>query len=235
MTQPPYSGAPNPVTGVTGGPPVLGGQLGNDPNSGNVVINPNPGNAVEVRKSPSAFNVYEYFNSNTDYARIGLATALGGPEVIGVQAQPPSVNRDLQIVAAGSGHVIIPALQIENHTINLSADTPIGSGATAPVLLSAALANGIWLVTGTVELATPTNGTLLVVSIGLQGQNAQYANSGGNSTQTQTSATVTGLFTITGNTPILLSAIVSAAGTIKALTTSGSSGIGTRLQLVKIG
>jgi hypothetical protein len=127
MTQPINSGAPQPVQGVTGGPPVLGGQIGNDPNSGNVVINPNPGNAVEIKKSPSAFNVYEYFNSNVDNVRLSLATALGGPEVMGVIAAPTSVNRDLQIVASGSGHVLIPSLQLTSAMVS-GTNIALGAG-----------------------------------------------------------------------------------------------------------
>lgn len=102
MTQPINSGAPQPVSGVTGGPPVLGGQIGNDPNSGNVVINPNPGNAVEVRASPSTFNVYEYFHTSTDNVRIALETALNGPEFIGIRTAPPAIARDLQIGTTGN-------------------------------------------------------------------------------------------------------------------------------------
>jgi len=130
MTQPPNSGAPQPVQGVTGGPPVLGGQIGNDPNTGNVVINPNPGNAVEIKKSPSAFNVYEYFNSNTDNSRLTLATALGGPDVMGIVSAPTSVNRDLQIVASGNGVVRIPALQLLAFTAQVTGNNQaIPSGA----------------------------------------------------------------------------------------------------------
>jgi hypothetical protein len=102
LTQPINSGAPTPVQGVTGGPAVLGGQISSDPSTGNVVINPNPGNAVEVKKAVSAFNVYEYFNSNTDNVRIGLQTATGGPEFIGVQAAPTSVTRDLAVGTTGN-------------------------------------------------------------------------------------------------------------------------------------
>ena len=111
MTQPPHSGIPQPVPGVTGGPGLNSGNASIDPGTGNIVLTP-PGNAVEIKKAPSQLNVYEYFNSNTDFARLALATQTGGPETIGVQAQPPSVNRDLQIVAAGVGHVIIPSLQL---------------------------------------------------------------------------------------------------------------------------
>jgi len=158
--QPINSGAPLPVSGVTGGPGVLAGQIANDPGTGNVVINPNPGNAVEVKKSPSQFNVYEYFNTNTDFARLALATALGGPEVIGVQAQPGSVNRDLQIVASGSGHVTIPALQLQFGSIVSSANTALTAGGYVPIPGSTqTLTAGVYLLmaegsfTGTVNTA----------------------------------------------------------------------------------
>jgi|SRR5215469_7279515 len=128
MTQPPHSGAPVPVQGVTGGPPVLGGQIANDPNSGNVVINPSPGNAVEIKKSPSAFNVYEYFNSNTDNVRLTMATQLGGPEQMGIVAAPPGVTRDLNITASGNGHVLIPALQLATGAVSSSAGVSLPLG-----------------------------------------------------------------------------------------------------------
>jgi len=123
MTQPPNSGAPTPVQGVTGGPAVLGGQIGNDPSSGNVVINPNPGNAVEIKKSPSAFNVFEYFNSNTDNSRLTLATALGGPDIIGIISAPTSVIRNLQITASGSG--IIQLMSPTSTTFPLTVDAGV--------------------------------------------------------------------------------------------------------------
>jgi hypothetical protein len=141
MTQPLFSGAPQPVQGVTGGPAVLGGQIGNDPNTGNVVINPAPGNAVEIRKSPSAFNVYEYFNSNTDNVHITLATALGGPETIGVIAAPSTVSRDLQIVTSGSGHVLIPQLQLSLASASLLAPVSIPNTAATVINTFGAFVN----------------------------------------------------------------------------------------------
>jgi hypothetical protein len=112
MTQPIHSGAPLPVFGVTGGPPVLGGQIGNDPSSGNIVITPTPGNATQIRKGaiPQTFQVYEYFNSNTDFSRISVNTQAGGPFQVAVETQPPSVIRDLQILTPGV--VTIPHLQV---------------------------------------------------------------------------------------------------------------------------
>lgn len=112
MTQPPFSGAPVPVSGVTGGPAVLGGQVSNDPSSGNVVISPNPGNALQIRKSstPQAFQVYEYFNSNTDYSRISLNTQSGGPFQLAVETAPGSVIRDLQLIA--TGNILIPTASL---------------------------------------------------------------------------------------------------------------------------
>jgi len=100
MTQPINSGAPQPVQGVTGGPGLNNGSASIDPGTGNIVFTP-PGNAVEIKKSPSAFNLYEYFNSNSDYTRLQLATAVGGPESVLVQSQPTSVVRDLRIGTLG--------------------------------------------------------------------------------------------------------------------------------------
>jgi len=102
--QPINSGAPTPVQGVTGGP-NLGGNATID-GGGNIVLTP-PSNAVEIKKGPSALNVYEYFNSLTDYARLSLQTANGGPEVLGVFTQPPGINRDLNLVTSGTGIVRI--------------------------------------------------------------------------------------------------------------------------------
>lgn len=101
MTQPINSGAPLPVQGVTGGPGLNNGSASIDSGTGNIVLTP-PGNAVEIKKAPSAFNVYEFFNSNVDNVRLTMQTATGGPEFIGVQAAPTSVARDLVIGTTGS-------------------------------------------------------------------------------------------------------------------------------------
>lgn len=103
MTQPPFSGAPVPVPGVTGGPPVLGGQIGNDPNDGSVVISPNPGQVLQVRKgnNPTALQVYEYFHTSTDYSRIALNSQTNGPFQLAVETAPTSVIRELDINANG--------------------------------------------------------------------------------------------------------------------------------------
>src|SRR5215469_6084637 len=166
MTQPPNSGAPQPVQGVTGGPPVLGGQIGNDPSSGNVVINPNPGNAVEIKKSPSAFNVYEYFNSNTDNSRLTLATALGGPDVMGIVSAPTSVNRDLQIVASGNGHVSIPALQFTFQQISVGTLVPITQNVFTLITgTTLTLVAGAYLLTAEIQFNTVA-GAVYNVQIG---------------------------------------------------------------------
>jgi len=104
MTQPPNSGAPLPVAGVTGGPGLNQGAASIDSGSGNIVLTP-PGNAVEIKKAPSAFNVYEFFNTNADNVRLTMQTASGGPEFIGIVAAPTSVTRDLQIGASGNGFI----------------------------------------------------------------------------------------------------------------------------------
>lgn len=104
MTQPPFSGQPQPVQGVTGGPPVLGGQISNDPSTGNVVIAPNPGNVLQIRKgsNPQSLQVYEYFHSNTDYARVALNTQTNGPYQLQVETAPSTVIRELDINANGA-------------------------------------------------------------------------------------------------------------------------------------
>lgn len=103
MTQPPFSGAPIPVPGVTGGPPVLGGQIGNDPNDGSLVIQPNPGNVLQIRKGsqPTALQLYEFFTSNTVYSRLAFNTQTNGPFIIATESQP-SVVRELDINASGA-------------------------------------------------------------------------------------------------------------------------------------
>lgn len=102
--QPPSSGAPVPVAGVTGGPPVLGGQISNDPNTGNVVVAPNPGQVLQVRKgnTPTALQVYEYFHTNTDYSRIALNSQTNGPFSLAVETAPSTVIRALNISANGN-------------------------------------------------------------------------------------------------------------------------------------
>lgn len=104
MTQPgspPNSGQPPPVQGVTGGPPVFGGQISNDPQNGNIVIAPNPGNVLQVRKGnvPQAIQVYEYFNTNTDYSRLALNTQTGGPFQLAVETAPSGLIRGLSILS----------------------------------------------------------------------------------------------------------------------------------------
>ena len=157
MTQPLHSGAPLPVSGVTGGPGINQGSASIDPSTGNIVFTP-PGNAVEIKKAPSAFNVYEYFNSNADYVRLALQTATGGPEQIGVFAQPTSVSRDLQIVASGNGHVIIPTLELvppQLSFISMSSNTAIPAGNVLTYLQTAlsTVSGGRYLVYWMIGLA----------------------------------------------------------------------------------
>jgi hypothetical protein len=99
----PLSGIPTPVAGVTGGQGLPQGVASVDGGTGNVVIAP-PSNVVQQRKGdiPQSFQNYEYFHSNTDFVRIALQTATGGPEFIGVQAAPLTVLRDLIIGTTGN-------------------------------------------------------------------------------------------------------------------------------------
>lgn len=110
--QPIGSGAPTPVQGVTGGPPVLAGQIQNDPNDGSVVVSPNPGNVFQIRKgaSPQALQIYEFFNASNNFARLAFNATLGGPFQIRVESTP-TVNRDLVINGSGTGVVQIPSLR----------------------------------------------------------------------------------------------------------------------------
>jgi hypothetical protein len=102
MTQPINSGAPTPVQGVTGGPGLPSGVAGVEGSTGNVVITP-PSNTFQLRKgdSPQALQVYEFYHSQTDNVRIELATAVGGPEFIGVRAAPAGVIRNLRVGTTG--------------------------------------------------------------------------------------------------------------------------------------
>lgn len=101
MTQPINSGAPQPVQGVTGGPGINQGTASVDPGTGALVFHPQPANVVQVRGStPGAFQVYEYFHTNTDFARLSLNAQVGGPFQLAVETQPPTVHRGLQIIPA---------------------------------------------------------------------------------------------------------------------------------------
>jgi hypothetical protein len=102
MTQP-GSGIPQPVPGVTGGQGLPQGVASVEGSTGNVVITP-PSNVLQVRKGvfPQSFQVYEYFNNNTDFSRIALNAQTGGPFQIAVETDPPSVIRGLDINAGGS-------------------------------------------------------------------------------------------------------------------------------------
>lgn len=103
MTQPINSGAPIPVQGVTGGPGLPVGAASIDGTTGNIVLTP-PSNTIQQKKtdSPQAFQIYEFFHSDSDFVRISLATATGGPEFIGVEVFPAGVLRDLVVGTSGS-------------------------------------------------------------------------------------------------------------------------------------
>jgi hypothetical protein len=103
MTQPLGSGAPVPVSGVTGGPGLPQGVASVDGGTGNVIISP-PSNTIEQKKTdaPQALLVYEFFHSNTDFVRVGLQTQTNGPEFIGVTVAPSGVLRDLVVGTSGN-------------------------------------------------------------------------------------------------------------------------------------
>jgi len=98
VTQPAFSGAPQPVQGVTGGPGLPQGVASVEGSTGNVVVSP-PANTLQIRKgtSPQSIQVYEFYNSATDNVRIELLTQTNGPEFIGVRTAPGNVARDLRI------------------------------------------------------------------------------------------------------------------------------------------
>lgn len=101
--QPFNAGAPQPVMGVTGGPGINSGTASVDPGSGALVFHPQPANVVQVRGStPGAFQVYEYFHTNTDFSRLTLEAQAGGPFIIAVETDPTTVIRDLDINTPGN-------------------------------------------------------------------------------------------------------------------------------------
>lgn len=102
--QPPASGIPTPVQGVTGGPAAFGGQISNDPSGGGVVITPNPGNVLQLRKgtNPQGLQIYETFTNNTNYIRLGLYAQTNGPFLITTEFQGSGAARALQIAAGTS-------------------------------------------------------------------------------------------------------------------------------------
>jgi hypothetical protein len=108
MTQPINSGQPLPVAGVTGGPGISQGTASIDPDTGALVIHPDPANVTQFRKGniPQSIQIYEYFNTNTDYSRVAINANTGGPFQLSVETAPGSVPRNLQI-ASQSGNVIM--------------------------------------------------------------------------------------------------------------------------------
>lgn len=175
--QPPSSGAPVPVAGVTGGPPVLGGQISNDPNTGNVVIAPNPGQVLQVRKgnNPTALQVYEYFHTNTDYSRIALNSQTNGPFSLAVETAPSTVIRALQLNANGNlliataNVTLTPTLlTVPNLTAtgNINAVGAGFSGNVSAANLTFASAGGVLGWPGGGQLTTDTNFLYLIPPTG---------------------------------------------------------------------
>lgn len=100
MTQPPFSGAPAPVQGVTGGPGLPQGVASVDGTTGNVIVAP-PNNTIQFKKTdtPQSLQVYEYSHSTTDFARISLNAQTGGPFQLAVETAPAGTLRDLAILS----------------------------------------------------------------------------------------------------------------------------------------
>lgn len=239
MTQPPnppFSGIPQPVQGVTGGPPTLGGQLGNDPQTGNVVISPNPGNATQIRKgsSPQALQVYEYFNSNTDYSRLSLNSQAGGPFQLAVETAPPTVVRELDIIGTP---VRIPNLALSQTQTLLAADTPLPTSTQTTLISTPSLQPGFYLVTGMVVYGSPTAGTLCSCAIsGGVAANTIGANSNmSNTANANVTVSLIGIIQLAvAGTITLIADSVGAAGTAFKLTPF-TSWNGTQLNWIKIG
>jgi hypothetical protein len=183
VTQPPGSGQPKPVQGVTGGPGLPQGVASVDGSTGNVVISP-PNNTVQFRKtdSPQALQIYEYFHSTIDFARVSINAQTGGPFELAVETEPPGVVRGLDISAGGSlfintDNVIVnTSVQINGNLV--VAGAPAASGIVQAVQLSSqyALLTGTQVtplagVVGLGNLTTPpaggaTNTLDWVISIG---------------------------------------------------------------------
>lgn len=124
--QPPQSGAPTPVMGVTGGPGINNGTASIDPSNGALVFHPQPANVVQVRGStPGAFQVYEYFHTNTDFSRLTLEAQTGGPFIIAAETDPTTVIRGIDLNTAG-GPLIVTASQTQ-----FSSDIVAGGNITA--------------------------------------------------------------------------------------------------------
>jgi hypothetical protein len=94
--------------GVTGGPGINQGTASVDPDTGALVIHPDPANVTQFRKggTPQAIQIYEYFNTNADYSRVAINALAGGPFQLDVETAPGGVARNLQIASQG-GNVIL--------------------------------------------------------------------------------------------------------------------------------
>lgn len=153
------SGIPAPVTGVTGGQGLPQGVASVEGSTGNVVITP-PSNVVQFRKGaiPQSLQVYEYFNSNTDYSRIALNASTGGPFQVAVETAPNTVIRGLDINAGGSLFIntdnvfVNTSMQISTNLV-VSGQTQVGEIIAAEVLLNAPTGVGV---AGTVALGNST-------------------------------------------------------------------------------
>lgn len=164
--QPVAAGAPQPVQGVTGGPGLPQGVASVDGTTGNVVISP-PNNTVQFRKtdSPQSLQVYEYFHSNTDFARIALEGQTGGPFQLAVEVEPPGVIRGLEINAGGSLFI-----NTDNVHINTSVEITGNLVVDAPSVLQAfEIVAGFTLLTQPTPIPGPTivalgNSTLSAVA-----------------------------------------------------------------------
>ena len=107
IANPPFSGQPAPVAGVTGGPTLVPGQVSLDTGTGNLVVHPD-NNVTQYRKGavPQALQVYESFTSNTVYRRIALNTNTNGPFQLRVEMNPTNFE-SLDIDNAANGLVQI--------------------------------------------------------------------------------------------------------------------------------
>lgn len=122
MTQQIFSGAPLPVSGVTGGPGLPQGVASVDGTTGNVQISP-PSNTIQQKKgaSPQSLQVYEFDGGPTSFARLALNAQTGGPFQLAVEVQPPGTIRALQINSNSSITLNCTAVSVPSASIGAQA------------------------------------------------------------------------------------------------------------------
>lgn len=156
--QPISAGAPVPVQGVTGGPGLPQGVASVDGSTGNVVITP-PNNTIQVRKtdSPQALQLYEFFHTNIDFARLSLNAQTGGPFQLAVETAPSGLIRGLQINAGGSLFINTSSL-IVNTSQQINGNLLVtGTFPAAGIIQAIELTSQFAIFTGTQAIPTGSN------------------------------------------------------------------------------